>query len=135
MPKCRVIRTNGDTCHMPSCHKHKGHNICEKHWNNGCLANSADDVEARRRLTALHEMPAICEVVLKAVIANLNMGYNQMAEMVHRLGLIEGHLTRAEAHEVSLLVVNTVKLNRRSTKATEHVALRALGEMIQDLCA
>jgi hypothetical protein len=80
-------------------------------------------------------MPAICEVVLKAVIANLNMGYNQMAEMVHRLGLIEGHLTRAEAHEVSLLVVNTVKLNRRSTKATEHVALRALGEMIQDLCA
>jgi hypothetical protein len=138
MPTCTVIRNSGYTCDKPAYHTYNGRQLCEKHWNDGCLTWAQpheEVVEARRRIQALREMPVICELVLKAVVRNPRMSFNRMAEMAHQLGLLKGHLTRNEAHQVSLLIVNTVKLNRRCTKANEHIAFRLIGGMIQDICS
>jgi len=62
------------------------------------------------------------------------MSYRKMAELVHEAADVTGTLNKKERKDLIRIVITSVKLRRETPPEKESMALKAIGDMIKEIC-
>jgi len=131
MDQCEALKKSGKPCTRAAEYKYDGREICEKHWK---TFPKNVRKECCRRIKAMEEFTPILSHVVKQVIKHKRMSYRKMAELVHEAADVTGTLNKKERKDLIRIVITSVKLRRETPPEKESMALKAIGDMIKEIC-